>query len=101
MDIDKPNLRYYSEDAIRHLINQYFSEKQKEKNNELRYYKIKKSIWKPNKYPKFYESKNPKESSFPRSKYPNFYERKKQEDSSFRSKYPPFGGGSKTRKIRR
>ena len=101
LDIDKPNLRYYSEDAIRHLINQYFSEKQKEKNNELRYYKIKKSIWKPNKYPKFYESKNPKESSFPRSKYPNFYESKKQEDSSFRSKYPPFGGGSKTRKIRR
>jgi hypothetical protein len=36
LDMNLPNAKYYSEEAIGYLINQYFSEKQTERANELR-----------------------------------------------------------------
>ena len=40
LDMDLPNAKYYSEEAISYLINQYFSEKQTEYASESRNYEI-------------------------------------------------------------
>ena len=97
LDIDKPNLRYYSEDAIRHLIKQYFIEKGTEILNEIRYYAIRNqsNIRKQQYIVKHNQLKNTPLNRSKRGK-------KNTALSSARRRYPVgTRGGSKTRKIRR